>query len=56
MNAVVVVSDGRGAAYGEAYRKVDRRADRERQIKLIEDLGSRLIALSTNRLSGPRCR
>ncbi len=45
-----------GAAYGAAYRKVDRRADRERQIKLIEDLGSRLIALSTNRLSGPGCR
>jgi hypothetical protein len=28
-----------GAAYGTAYRKVDRREDRERQITLIEDLG-----------------
>ena len=33
------------AAYGAAYRKVDRRADRERQIKLIEDLGESLDRL-----------
>lgn len=30
------------AAYGAAYRKVGRRADRERQIDLIEDLGEAL--------------
>ena len=30
------------AAYGAAYRKVGRRADRERQIRLIEDLGEAL--------------
>ena len=33
------------AGYGAAYRKVDRRADRERQIKLIEDLGESLDRL-----------
>jgi hypothetical protein len=30
------------AAYGDAYRTVDRRGDRERQISLIEDLGQAL--------------
>ena len=49
MNAVVVVSDGRGAA---AYRKVDLRADRERQIKLIEDLGESLDRLVHKPLVG----
>ena len=33
------------ATYGAAYRKVDRRADRERQIDLIEDLGESLDRL-----------
>ena len=40
------------AAYGAAYRKVDRRADRERQIKLIEDLGESLDRLVHKRLVG----
>ena len=31
-----------GTAYGNAYRKVGRREDRERQIALIEDLGQAL--------------
>jgi len=34
-----------GASYGAAYRKVDRRADRERQIDLIEYLGLALDRL-----------
>ena len=34
------------ATYGNAYRKVDRRDDRERQIKLIEDLGHSLDRLA----------
>jgi len=33
------------AAYGRAYRKTDRRKDRERQIDLIEDLGHSLDRL-----------
>ena len=33
------------SAYGNAYRKVDRRADRERQIALIDDLGHALARL-----------
>jgi hypothetical protein len=33
------------ATYGVAYRKVDRRADRERQIDLIENLGQSLDRL-----------
>jgi hypothetical protein len=33
------------AAYGAAYRKVNRRADRERQIDLIENLGESLDRL-----------
>ena len=39
-------------AYGAAYRKVDRRADRERQIELIEDLGESLDRLVHKRLVG----
>lgn len=34
------------AAYGRAYRKVGRRNDRERQIKLIQDLGRSLDRLA----------
>jgi len=34
-----------GAIYADAYRKVDRRADRERQIHLIENLGRALDRL-----------
>jgi hypothetical protein len=33
------------ATYGAAYRKADRRADRERQIDLIESLGQSLDRL-----------
>jgi hypothetical protein len=33
------------ATYADAYRKVDRRSDRERQIQLIEDLGNSLDRL-----------
>jgi len=39
-------------AYGSAYRKVDRRADRERQIDLIEDLGHSLDRLVHQPLVG----
>jgi len=34
-----------GTSYADAYRKVDRRADRERQISLIENLGRALDRL-----------
>jgi hypothetical protein len=34
------------AAYGSAYRKVGRRSDRERQIKLIQELGRSLDRLA----------
>lgn len=40
------------AAYGRAYRKVDRRKDRERQINLIEDLGHSLDRLVHQPLIG----
>ena len=40
------------AAYGNAYRKVDRRADRERQIDLIADLGRALGRLVRHPLIG----
>jgi hypothetical protein len=40
------------AAYGRAYRKVDRRKDRERQIDLIEDLGHSLDRLVHQPLIG----
>ncbi len=40
------------ATYAAAYRKVDRRADRERQIDLIEDLGGSLDRLVHHRLIG----
>jgi hypothetical protein len=40
------------AAYGRAYRKVDRRNDRERQIDLIEDLGHSLDRLVHQPLIG----
>ena len=38
-------NDLSAATYGAAYRKVDRRADRERQIDLIENLGQSLDRL-----------
>jgi len=41
-----------GAAYGRAYRKVDRRRDRERQIDLIEHLGHSLDRLVQQPLIG----
>ena len=34
------------ATYGNAYRKVDRRSDRERQIDLIQDVGRSLDRLA----------
>jgi len=40
------------AAYGRAYRKVDRRKDRERQIYLIEHLGQSLDRLANRRFAG----
>jgi hypothetical protein len=40
------------ATYAAAYRKIDRRADRERQIKLIEDLGKSLDRLVHQPLVG----
>lgn len=40
------------AAYGRAYRKVDRRRDRERQIDLVEDLGHSLDRLVHQPLIG----
>jgi hypothetical protein len=40
------------AAYGCAYRKVDRRTDRERQIYLIEHLGHSLDRLANQRFAG----
>ena len=41
-----------GAAYGRAYRNVDRRRDRERQIDLIEHLGHSLDRLVQQPLIG----
>lgn len=41
------------AAYGRAYRTVDRRQDRERQIFLIEHLGQSLNRLANLRFAGP---
>ncbi|SPE35459.1 conserved hypothetical protein [Burkholderiales bacterium] len=41
-----------GASYGAAYRKVDRRADRERQIDLIENLCKSLDRLVHQPLAG----
>ena len=46
--AAALAAKGNGlsaATYGAAYRKVDRRADRERQIDLIENLGHSLDRL-----------
>lgn len=40
------------AAYGCAYRKVDRRKDRERQIYLIKHLGKSLDRLASRRFAG----
>jgi hypothetical protein len=40
------------AAYGNAYRKVDRRKDRERQIHLIQHLGQSLDRLASKRFVG----
>jgi hypothetical protein len=40
------------AAYGDAYRKVDRRKDRERQIQLIQHLGQSLDRLARKRFAG----
>ena len=40
------------ATYADAYRKVDRRVDRERQIDLIEDLGGSLDRLVHRRFVG----
>ena len=40
-------------AYGRAYREVDRRRDRERQIHLIEHLGQTLDRLANRRFAGP---
>ncbi len=40
------------AAYGNAYRKVDRRKDRERQIFLIQHLGQSLDRLARQRFAG----
>ena len=40
------------AAYGRAYRKVDRRKDRERQIYLIKHLGQSLDRLANRRFAG----
>ncbi|MGA2126084.1 MAG: hypothetical protein ABSG76_08020 [Xanthobacteraceae bacterium] len=39
-------------AYGRAYRKVDRRADRERQIQLIRHIGQSLERLARQRIAG----
>jgi hypothetical protein len=41
------------ATYGAAYRKVDRRADRERQIDLIEDLGAAISSPTDFSASDP---
>jgi hypothetical protein len=52
LDAAMVTALGRrvatldAAAYGKAYRKVDRRPDRERQIALIEELGQSLDRLT----------
>ncbi|MGZ5933064.1 MAG: FFLEELY motif protein, partial [Rhizomicrobium sp.] len=40
------------AAYGRAYRKVDRRKDRGRQIYLIQHLGQSLDRLANRRFAG----
>lgn len=40
------------AAYGRAYRKVDRRKDRERQIYLIKHLGQSLDRVANQRFAG----
>ncbi len=55
LDAAMVVALGRhltsldAAAYGRAYRKVDRRPDRERQIDLIQHLGQSLDRLTRRR-------
>ena len=52
LDATMIVALGKrvtglnAAAYGRAYRKVGRRNDRERQIKLIQDLGRSLDRLA----------
>lgn len=52
LDAAMIVALGKrvtglnAAAYGRAYRKVGRRNDRERQIKLIQDLGRSLDRLA----------
>ncbi len=40
------------AAYGRAYRQVDRRDDRERQLELVRHLGTSLDRLAHQRFSG----
>ena len=44
LGAAVMELDGR--AYGAAYRQLGRRGDRERQIRLVEDLGRALAHLT----------
>jgi hypothetical protein len=58
LDAAMVVALGskimaiNAAAYGSAYRKIDRRKDRERQIYLIEHLGQSLDHLANRRFAG----
>ncbi len=55
LDAAMIVALGKrlsgldAAAYGSAYRKVGRRKDRERQIKLIQDIGQTLDRLARQR-------
>lgn len=56
LDAAMVAALGRrltsidAAAYGRAYRKVGRRADREHQIELVQHLGQSLDRLTRQRL------